>query len=130
MEKEILGLIGAMNITAEEKDDYAILRLYGEIDIKNADTLEQILKAFTSKIEGKQRNIILDFKNVNYLDSAGIACLLKAYGTSGGNVGSRNVILINLKDKIRELFRLAKVDKIFIILSSEKEAKEYKAKGK
>lgn len=125
MEREILGLMGKMNIKSEEGDNCVILRLRGQIDIYNAKNLEQIIQAFTTRVIKKVNNIILDFKNVSYLDSSGIACLIKLDGLSKDNVYDKNLILINLNDKIKELFKLAKVDALFNILGSEEEAKSF-----
>ena len=126
MEREILGLMGAMNIKSEEKDNYVILRLKGQIDIYNAGNLEQIIEAFAGRSGNSLKNIILDFKEVNYLDSSAIACLIKCEGLSKEESFGKNLILINLNDKLSDLFKLAKVDSLFNILGSEEEAKHFK----
>lgn len=122
MEREILGLMGAMNIKSEEKEDYVILRLKGQVDIYNARNLEQIVEAFALHAAKK---IILDFKDLAYMDSSGIACLIKVDAFLKDKK-DKKLILVNLNDKLNDLFKLAKVDTLFNIVKTLDEAKNFK----
>lgn len=106
-----------MQINERKVDEVTILELSGEIDI---NTSPQVRKAFDQLIKDQRKKILLNFTQVTYIDSSGLATLvemlqrLKRFG--GG------LRLCNLSEKVRALFEITKLDRIFSIFPSEEEA--------
>ena len=59
------------------------------------------------------KKVILDFKKVNFMDSAGIGLILGRYKSTGCYGG--NVELINVKPKIKKIIEMAGILKIIAI---------------
>ena len=65
-------------------------------------------------------SLIIDLSNVNFIDSASLAILLKSmkrFQEEGGDL-----ILCNLSNTVKIIFELTKMDKVFKIYSSQNEA--------
>lgn len=106
-----------MQIKQEDKNGILVCYIIGEMDI---DTSPQVKKAFDSFIRAKTEKIILNFKDVSYVDSSGLATLveiLKEMKSYGGKFK-----LTNLSTKVKNLFEITKLEKIFDIVPGEEEA--------
>ena len=106
-----------MQIRQEEKSGILICYMVGEIDI---NTSPQVKKTFDKLIGTKKDKVILNFKNVSYVDSSGLATLveiLKGLRSYGGKLK-----LTNLSTKVKNLFEITKLDRLFDIALEEEEA--------
>ena len=65
------------------------------------------------------KKVILDFKRVNFMDSAGIGLILGRYKSTSCYGG--NVELINVKPKIKKIIEMAGILKIISIKDNVKE---------
>lgn len=73
-----------MVITEKKEADYIILEVDGRVDTTTAPELQNtILVAFQ-----KMKNIVLDFKKVGYISSAGLRALLLGHKTAISKGGS------------------------------------------
>ena len=106
-----------MNIKMDQKNNVCICRMSGEIDI---NTSPQIKKVFDKILSEKKEKILINFKDVSYVDSSGLATLvemLKNIRSYGGRLK-----LSSLSSKIRSLFEITKLEKLFDISNDEEEA--------
>ena len=106
-----------MQVKVEDKGTFCVCYITGEIDI---NTSPQIKKEFDKLTASKRKNILISFKNVAYIDSSGLATLvelLKNIRNYGGKLK-----LSNLSHKIKSLFEITKLEKLFDILSDEQDA--------
>lgn len=106
-----------MQIKQEDKNGVLVCYMAGEIDI---NTSPQVKKVFDKIIGTKKEKIVLNFKDVSYVDSSGLATLveiLKGLRFYGGRLK-----LTNLSTKVRNLFEITKLEKLFDIASEEEEA--------
>lgn len=62
-----------LRVRREEVDGAAILRLAGEVDLTNADELQQAIEESTAA------TVVLDISELGYLDSSGIRALERGY---------------------------------------------------
>ena len=88
----------------------------GRLDAALAPEFEQQMKHW---LADGNRNILIDFKNVDFMDSTGLGALvacLKALGSP------RQLILCNVSVKIKSLFKLTRMDRIFVIYRTRSEA--------
>ncbi len=85
-----------------EEGPQRILHVCGEIDTFTApDLAERIASAFID------RDVILDFSNVSFMDSAGIGVLVSALKDSGGGASVR---LLRPHPIVMRVLRLAGLD--------------------
>ena len=106
-----------MQMRQEEKSGVYIFHVKGEIDI---NTSPELKKAFDKIISAKKEKIIVNFKDVSYVDSSGLATLveiLKGMRPYGGKLK-----LANLSTKVMNLFEITKLEKLFDIAQNEEEA--------
>ena len=70
-------------------------------------------------VDGGRNRLILNLKEVNFIDSSGLGALvsvLKRMGSEGG------INLYSVKDSVRSILELTQLDKVFGIHMSEKGA--------
>lgn len=106
-----------MPIRIESKNGLVVCRIEGEIDINSSPDIKKALDKLISKKEPK---LVISFSKVTYVDSSGLATLvelLKNMRTYGGRMR-----LANLSPKIKSLFEITKLEKLFDISSDEDEA--------
>ena len=81
-----------MTVTVSEKERRLTVRLVGEIDHHSArDVMRRIESAMERSVP---RDCVLDLDGVTFMDSSGIAVILKAYrrmNESGGRLWVENV---------------------------------------
>ena len=106
-----------MEIIEEKQNGTAIFRLNGRLDSNTSPEFEQkILEA----IQNGAKNMIIDFKALDYISSAGLRVILKATKDLKRTEGK--IILCCLKDYVREVFEIAGFDTFLPIVSSAEDA--------
>jgi len=88
--------------------------LSGEVDVYNAPQLKDALH---SLLDEKVADMIIDCKELKYIDSTGLGVLigvLKRIKDNNGN-DSGNITITNLKPYIEKIFKITGLDKIFLI---------------
>lgn len=106
-----------MELKKKIKDDITLGYIDGDIDI---DTSPELKKWFNTLLKNKPKRIILNFTKVNFIDSLGIATLIWFLKGVKKNKGA--ILLCNVSPKIRSLFSITKMDRVFKIFDLEKEA--------
>ncbi len=108
-----------MKITTDKQGDIFICKLEGEIDFNNSPELR---KSFIKLIENQARKIILDLEKVSYIDSSGLATLVEVVQKLKGSNGQLK--LVNLQEKVRGVFEITKLEKLFEIYPQVQQAIE------
>ena len=106
-----------MAVKTEQKSGLTVCHVEGEIDI---NTAPDIKKMFDKLITKKEPKIVINLAKVTYVDSSGLATLvevLKNMRSYGGKMK-----LSNMSPKIKSLFEITKLEKLFDIASSVEEA--------
>lgn len=106
-----------MSVKIEAKNDLIVCYIEGEIDI---NTSPDIKRAFEKLIAKKAPRIVINLARATYVDSSGLATLvemLKNMKVYGGRMR-----LSNMSHKIKSLFEITKLEKLFEIIADEKEA--------
>ena len=100
-----------MNVTLESSGNLLIAYLFGEIDHHTAVAVRsQIDSAIQDKLPG---HLILDFKNVTFMDSSGIGLVMGSYQ---GTVEIKNVTA-----RTKKIMELAGLGSIALIKENEDE---------
>ncbi|MGB2668172.1 MAG: STAS domain-containing protein [Candidatus Acidiferrum sp.] len=107
-----------MQIAARHSDRMTILDISGDIDLANSPAMRKVL---LGEIKDKHTpKVLLNLKNVRYIDSSGIASLVEGLKAARDN-GAR-LILYGLSPSVREVLELSRLQKIFEIYDSEEQA--------
>ncbi len=97
----------------------SIVQIDGEVDLYSSPELRTKLMELTG---AKEKAIIVDLLNVKYMDSSGVATLVEALQQVGKYKG--RLMLANLRDAVKDVFELSRLDKVFDIYSDVKAAKK------
>ena len=110
-----------MQIKSREKNDVIIFDIKGEIrrsDITDI-TLHQMVK---DQLETGKRNILLNFQNVEFIDSFGVGEILASY-ISTHNLGGK-LKLAKISKKLYLVFQVTMLTKVLEIFDDEEVALE------
>jgi anti-sigma B factor antagonist len=99
-----------LRMIEEKLNDSVKVSLLGEVDIYTSKNLKDKLYDI---IESKQADLIIDCKELNYIDSTGLGIFVGALKKA--KQYDKKIIISNLKDNIKKLFIITGLDKIFII---------------
>ncbi len=108
-----------MEIKTREKEDIVILDIDGEIrraDMSNV-TLHQLVK---KNLESGKKNILLNFENVEFIDSFGVGEVLASY-ISTQNLGGK-LKLAKISKKLFLVFQVTMLTKVLDIYNDEESA--------
>jgi len=107
-----------MHVTETLEGDIVILNLKGDIDLHHSPKLRELLQ---SKVKEKCPKLLLDFSEVGYIDSSGLATLVEYY--QGSRTYSGKICLAVLSARVKSVFDLVRLSEIFSISPSLEEAK-------
>jgi len=101
-----------------------VIELEGEVDVYTAPQLKQQMVGL---LEGGAKAMVVDLAKVDYLDSTALGVLiggLKRMRETDGNLA-----LVCPSPRIRRVFEITGLDKIFDLFSTTDEARESLGKG-
>lgn len=97
-------------VTFERQDNRIVLQAHGEIDLSNSSVLRKhIMNALNMADE-----VLVDFSDVEYIDSSGIAALVE--GLQFAQEHHKRFALLRPSARVRSILELARLDKVFTIL--------------
>ncbi|MBQ7593805.1 MAG: STAS domain-containing protein [Synergistaceae bacterium] len=97
-----------MQITTEKNDNELIIALEGSLDTLTSRDLENELKTSINDIE----SLIIDMEKLDYVSSAGLRVLFKAYKTVSKK---GKMTLKNVKPEVLEVLQVTGFDNVFNI---------------
>ena len=106
-----------MNWTEQAAGQVLIIKLGGDIDLQHSPKLRQLLQ---SKISTKVPLLLLDFADVRYIDSSGLATLVEYYKNSRAFSG--RLAVAALSERVHSIFDLVRLSEIFGVYGSVSEA--------
>jgi len=107
----------ALEILVRQKEGIAILDVNGRLAVGGASALREKV---TEEMAQGQNNVILNLKDVDYIDSTGLGTMVICYTTlskAGGNLK-----LVHLNRRNIELLLLTKLSTVFQIFGDEQDA--------
>jgi anti-sigma B factor antagonist len=99
-----------MNATIEQSEDKFLVTLEGELDTAAAAEVEQTLQPLYTT-NGKE--VIIDCTKLEYIASSGLRILISIL--KGSKAGGSKVVLKNLNDDIKDVFKLTGFINLFEI---------------
>ena len=106
-----------MQINFRDQGEHKILSINGEVDLYNVGELKKILFAAT---DGSNKSVVIDMRDVNYMDSSGIGALVAGQKKMKA-LGGKFLPSLNISDDVLNILKLATLDKFFTILKDESE---------
>lgn len=105
-----------MNIVEKKQDDVMLLEIHGRLDTTNYRELEDRM----INLMEKEKKIIIDCKEMNYISSAGMRVFLMALKHLKNNDGQLR--LSGLTDDTKQIFDVAGFATFFDIYNTAEEA--------
>jgi anti-sigma B factor antagonist len=106
-----------MNIIEEKHDRVSTFRVQGRLD---SNTSPEFEKRIFDAISNGSRNLIVDFKDLDYISSAGLRVILKA--TKALKREDGKIMLCAMQDYVKEVFEIAGFDSFLPIAPTLEEA--------
>ena len=106
-----------MHITTKQTNDITVYNVDGDIDINSSP---DIRTAFEKSINSKDMKIVVNLDSVSYIDSSGLATLVELLKKTRSYGGKMKIT--NLAAKVKSLFEITKLEKLFEIYDNEEEA--------
>jgi anti-anti-sigma factor len=108
-----------MEIQVESRGDRRIIRIKDKITFEHCPTLQSHLDPV---LEPGVREIVIDFKDVPFMDSSGIGEILRLFKQLRDRNG--DLVLINPNRKLRNLFTMYRFEKFMKIREEVEAGKE------
>lgn len=110
------NMVKKMEINAREKSNVIIFDIEGEIRRSNLTdvTLHQLVK---DQLDDGKRNILLNFRNVEFIDSFGVGEILASY-ISTHNIGGK-LKIAKISKKLFVIFQVTMLTKVLEIFDDE-----------
>lgn len=107
-----------MDIKMEKTEGIAVLYIREDrLDANNSEELKAELRRF---FEGGTKDLILDLKEVLFIDSSGLGVLVSGYKNASILHGSLK--LSNLQSQVKSMFELTRLHRVFDIFTTVDEA--------
>jgi anti-sigma B factor antagonist len=108
-----------MEITVEQQEAIQIFKLNGRLDSNTSQGFEE--KIFEA-ISAGSKSLIVDFKEIDYISSAGLRVILKATKALKRDEGK--IMLCSMQDYVKEVFEIAGFDAFLPIVATMDDALE------
>ncbi len=105
-----------MEIEFKDIGEHKVISVSGEVDLYNVSELK---KALFSVTDGSYSSVVIDLKDVNYMDSSGIGALVAGQKKMRAHNGK--FALVNIHDDVLNILKLATLDKFFTIYENEED---------
>src|SRR5512138_1867069 len=107
-----------MKIEKRKSGNVTILDLKGKILF--GDGIDELRQAINGAIKDKDKQLVLNFAEVPYLDSTGLGEVVRSYTTLKKEGGA--VKIANLTNKVKDLMMVTKLITVFETFDNENEA--------
>lgn len=100
-------------IKVERGDKAVVVSPSGDVDLSRSPALRTALRDAQSS---RPPRVVVDLSMVDYMDSSGVATLVEAFQIARRN--SSKMVLCGLRDRVRSIFEIARLDTVFPIVDS------------
>ncbi len=99
------------------QDKIAVIEVAGDVDMGHSIAFQQCLADVIAK---SPEHVILDLTAVDYMDSSGIASLVKLHSQTK-SVDCK-LSLVGVHANVRSIFQITRLDGLFTVFADEQEA--------
>jgi anti-sigma B factor antagonist len=104
--------------TVSAESELSVIALVGEMDLYTADQLKRYV---TEHFAAQSSPLIIDMKDLDYIDSSGIAALLHAFSTAKKH--GQDICFANVHGSVRKVIDLTSLTNFFPMAATVDEAK-------
>jgi anti-sigma B factor antagonist len=109
-----------MNLKTEKRNNITIIFVKEErLDAHNSIELKGEMQ---KQFEEGTKNILVDLKDVRFIDSSGLGALVSGFKNAISHQG--NLKLSSLQPQVKSMFELTRLHRVFEIFASASEAEE------
>ena len=101
------------DVTTTERPDGVIVALSGELDLASAPKLEDEMKHLEERGPGV---IVLDLKELSFMDSSGLRALLSA--DARAREAGRRLVLVRGDERVQRVLKITRLDERLEIVDS------------
>ena len=98
-------------------DQATIVEVVGEIDLNESLEFQRVLLAL---MDENPDRIVIDLSGVSYMDSSGVASLIKLL--SRARKAKTSLYLVGMVERVRSISEITRLDSVFDICGSVEEA--------
>ena len=91
-----------------DKENFHLVEIKGDLDIYAEDEFKSFIER---EIENTDKDLVIDMKDLDYLDSTGLGLFMKIYKLAKEK--DRSVSIINPKENILKLFKITDLTDVF-----------------
>jgi anti-sigma B factor antagonist len=107
-----------MNMNFKERNNVSIISVREErVDAHNSDELKDKLK---NLFETGSKNILVDLRDVRFIDSSGLGALVSGYKNAITHQGTLK--LSTLQPQVKSMFELTRLHRVFDIFPTTEDA--------
>lgn len=106
-----------MEVLVENRDGAVFVTPIGDVDLSCSRELQEKLR---SAMSPAPKRMIVNLEKVPYMDSSGVATLVEAMQIARKH--SMRLVLCGMQDKVRSIFEIARLDRVFTIVGGCEEA--------
>lgn len=106
-----------MEKSVVSEDGVLVIAPQGELDVSNSPELKELIEA---EIENGRRNMVIDLKGVEYMDSSGLGVLVTGLKAMRRHRGSLK--LAQVTGSVQKIFQLTRLSRFFEIYDTVEEA--------
>jgi anti-sigma B factor antagonist len=99
---------GNLRVVVDDQPPHVNVRLAGDIDLGTAPLLKQAVDAHART----GQTLTIDLRDVGFIDSMGLAALVRAQHRAAARGASLQ--LVAPPERVRSVFRLTRLDRIFL----------------
>ncbi|MEQ8665756.1 MAG: STAS domain-containing protein [Rhodospirillales bacterium] len=105
-----------MDHETREHGEHLIIAFSGDIDLQSSSQARTVLLDAVSR----GQPLLVDLSGVEYIDSSGVASLVESFQKA--RKSGLDYVLVSVSDGARRVLELARLDKVFTIVSTIDEA--------
>ncbi|MBW7997256.1 MAG: STAS domain-containing protein [Candidatus Glassbacteria bacterium] len=106
-----------MQLNTKSKGKEVVISVSGDVDLYTSPDLRKAIAKLAKK---KADPLVIDLDGVDYMDSSGVATLVEGLQLTARYDGSFRIA--SLKEGVREVFELARLDKVFDVYENTEKA--------
>jgi len=95
----------------DSSPDLVIVTISGDVDLSTSRELQGELRRV---VANHPQKLIVDLSDVPYMDSSGVATLVETMQLA--RKGQTRLVLTSLKERVRSIFEIARLDSVFTIV--------------
>ena len=100
-----------MDIRIDRGGDTTVIAPVGDVDLSTSRELQHAIR---EAMDAQPDRLVVDLGAVPYMDSSGVATLVEAMQIV--RKASSTLVLCAMQDKVRSIFEIARLDRVFTIV--------------